>query len=104
MLKSLFTGECKVFRRDYNGRALYSTSIGSKKQDGTWENAYIGLQFKKGVELQDRTGINIKDAFLTFYKKKTGETVWGIFVMDFEQKESDIPPELATIPEEEIPF
>ena len=87
MLKSNFTGETMVFRKDRDGRPpLYSTSIGKKNQDGTYTDGYIGLQFKKGVDIQNKTKVNVTNGWLTFYMSKTEppRPVWGIFVNEFE--------------------
>lgn len=82
-MQNKFEGKTMVFRKDFNDRAFYSTTIGKKKQDGTYDNGYINLQFKKGVEMGDRTTIDIKNGWLTFYlKEKT--PVWQIFVSEFE--------------------
>lgn len=88
MIRTQITGQTKVFRKDYEDRALYSTSIGKKKQDGTWDNAYINLQFKKGTDIADGTMIDIQNGWLTFYMNKDKKPVWQIFVSEFE---SEIP-------------
>ncbi len=53
-----------VFKKDNK----YSVGISNKKQDGSYEKAYFPIQFNKGVELEDRTKIYIKKAWLSFYK------------------------------------
>jgi len=86
------SGETKVFVKEFNGKPSYSTSIGKKKQDGTWDNAYINLQFMKGIEIADGTKIDIQKGWLTFYINKENKPVWQIFVMEFESEDSnDIP-------------
>jgi len=77
-----------VFRKDFDGRATYSTTISKKLQDGTWENAYIGVQFKKDVVLQDKTKMNITNGWLTHYMNKDKKPVYYIFAMDFELTEA----------------
>lgn len=76
-----------VFRNEYNDKASYSTTISNKKEDGTYENAFISLNLPKGTELADRTKIQIKNGFLSFYKK--GEEgnqsiVFKVIVTDYE--------------------
>lgn len=65
-------GETMIFKNEYG----YSTTISNKKQDGTYENMTIPVQFKKDdVEAQNiptKTKINIKNGFLTFYIGKVG--------------------------------
>lgn len=52
----------------FNKEGKYSIGISNKKQDGTYDNAYIPIQFNKGVELENGTDIYIKNAWLSFYK------------------------------------
>jgi hypothetical protein len=54
-----------------------------KKQDGTYDNAYIPVQFKKGVEFENQTNIYIKKAWLSFYKTKEGKPIYYIFISEF---------------------
>lgn len=65
-------GETMIFKNEYG----YSTTISNKKQDGTYENMSIPVQFKKDdVEAQNiptKTKINITNGFLTFYIGKVG--------------------------------
>lgn len=76
--------EVMIFRNNYQDRVFYSMGISKKLQDGTYENGSINCQFKKDVEIQDRTKIKIKEAWLTFYKDKDKKTVPYIFVNQFE--------------------
>ena len=109
------TGETMIFRKEYEGKVFYSTSLGQKKQDDTWENASIDVKFKNGVNLADKTKIEVIRGWLKFYLK--GKVpVWQVFISEFE-KLSGIPsgfePEdenQAAIPEgfqaldDDIPF
>lgn len=106
MLKTNVTGETMVFAKDYNDRRLYSTTLGKKNQDGTWDNGYINLQFKKDVKLLNKTKIDIKNGWLTFYKSKDGKSVFYIFVNEFERlADSDDPtPDGFAQLADEIPF
>lgn len=75
--------------REYNGSTfrVYSTGISSKSQDGTYNNAYIPVKFRKGIEIEDRQLINILSAWLM--PIKIGENfVVGIFINDFNLVES----------------
>ena len=101
-MKSTFTGETMIFRKDYEGRQLYSTTIGKKKQDGTYENGYIDVQFKKGVNLADKTKIEVINGWLTFYLNKDKKPVWQIFVNEFEQL-SHIPSGFKPEDESQVP-
>lgn len=102
-MKSKFEGTTKIFRKDFNDRAVYSTSIGKKRQDGEWDNAYIGVQFKRGTDIHDGTKIDIINGWLTFYLNKEGKPVWQIFVSEFET-ESQLPEGFAVLDDSECPF
>lgn len=78
------SGKMKIWK---NEKGNYSTSISNKKDDGTYENAYLQVNFKKGVEVGNGQTIDVKNAFLTFYKvtDKHGEEkiIYKIVVTDF---------------------
>ncbi len=74
------TGETMIFKNDKG----YSTSISSKKEDGSYENMFIAVNFKKGVEVENKTKINITNGFLSFYKTKDGLAKPKIVVMEYE--------------------
>src|SRR5574344_1431591 len=84
------TGKIKVFKKD---KGFYSTSINNKKQDGTYEYMYVSVQFHKGIEVENKSEINIISGFLSFnsYKTKNGEEKkeLKIVVQDFTTKEED---------------
>lgn len=104
MLKINVTGDTMIFRKDFDGRATYSTTISKKLTDGTWENAYIGVQFKKDVVLQDKTKVEIKNGWLTHYFNKEKKPVYYIFVLDFES-ETQIPEGFTQIEDDSsLPF
>lgn len=77
------SGNIYVFKNDYG----YTTSISNKKEDGTYENMSIQVNFRKGVEIENKTKINITDGFLSFYKTKNDEKRLKLVVMDFETDE-----------------
>ena len=66
----------------------YATGVSSKKQDGSYVNAYLDVRFRNGVVVENKTKIDIKDGFLTVkeYTKNGGETVkkLELMVLDFE--------------------
>lgn len=88
MLKIDVTGDCMVFAKDYNGKTLYSVGLSKKKQDGTYENFYIGVSFKKGVELPNKTKITVKKGWLDPYKTKEGKDGYKLFIMEFETEDA----------------
>ncbi len=95
-------GENVMIFKNENGR--YTTSISNKKEDGSYENAYLQVQFRKGVELENKTRINIKDGFLTFFRTQEGNTVYKIVVLDFEQEGEVKEPEVSYADNDSLPF
>lgn len=94
------TGKTKIFRKDFDGRAVYSTTISNKKEDGTYENMYISVQFKKGMETEGI--INITSGFLTFFKSTaTGLPKVKLVVLDYT---SDVAGDFMTVDDSELPF
>ncbi len=69
----------------YNNGKGYYTSIGNKNTDGTYENMFISVNFKKGIELPNKTKINVKNGFMSFYKTKDGLPKLKIVITDFEE-------------------
>lgn len=83
MLK--ITGETLVFKNvKEDGKVTYRTSIGHKEADGSYKNAGIMVRFPKGVELDDRTKIEIKDAKLDHFEVEDGRPVFYVFVFEHE--------------------
>lgn len=84
-----------IFRNDYNDRIYYRLGLSKKMPDGSYENGYIDCQFRKNVEITNKTKIKITDSWLTFYlKNKTlssgkefKETVPYIFINEFEYED-----------------
>ena len=72
-----------IFRKDYNGKPIYSIGLSKKDKKGNYINGYMNCNFKQGTELENKTKIKIKDAWLSFYlKDKT--TIPTIFINDYE--------------------
>jgi len=93
-------GKTKIYRKDFDGKPAYSTSIGRKKQDGNYENMYIQVQLPKDVELQDKTDINITKGFISWYPTKEGLPKIKFVVMDFETEDNYIQEEREAIQNE----
>lgn len=95
-------GKVTIARKDFDGRPSYSIGFSEKnKDDGTWINSYMPVTFRKGVEMEDKTNINITDSFMKPYK---GKTVSGtkIIVMAFEKLENESG--FAEVDASECPF
>ena len=82
------TGKIKVFAKQIETKngifTAYSGSIGSKNQDGEWDNAYIPIRFRKGVTVEDGTTIDVKNGFLTVQTREDYNRPM-LMVMDFER-------------------
>lgn len=61
-------GKTMIFRSEYG----YSTAISNKKQDNTYENMYVSINFNKCEPPENKTLINVTDGFISFYKTKEG--------------------------------
>jgi len=70
----------KVFK---NENGYYSLSLSDKKQDGNYVNWYKNCQFKKDVELENKTDIRIKKAWLKC-NEVNGKKYEYIFISEFE--------------------
>lgn len=89
------TGKCRLFRKDFDGRAAYSRSISSKEfVDGqrtdNWINAYESVQMPKGTDLPDKTTIVVTKGFETVYKKRNGEIARRLVVQEYEIENQDL--------------
>lgn len=65
----------------------YRAGLSSKKQDGSYDKAYIDVRMPKGTELENKTKINITKGFLSFYNYKGKDdkqhTIWYIVVQEY---------------------
>ena len=76
-----------IFKQENQYGTFYSIGLSHKKQDGSYENGYMPVRFKKGVELNNQTRIEIKNAWIDFYKDKNKATQTYIFINEFETTE-----------------
>lgn len=95
------TGQATIFKND---KGVYKLSVMNKElqEDGTEKSAFMPIHvgFIKGVEVKNKTKIDIKNGFLTFFKIDTGEVndegkpiykkFPKIMVMEFEVIEEGI--------------
>lgn len=72
-----------VFKNDYDGKTFYNIGISKKEENGSYTNGYIPCRFKKGVNVENKTKIKLKNAWLDFYLKEN-KSIHYIFVNDFE--------------------
>lgn len=68
------SGQVTIFKND---KGIYKLSITNKELQENGEEKTIYMQinvgFRKGVEVKNKTKIDIKDGFLTFFKIDSGE-------------------------------
>ena len=83
-----------IFRNEYNGKVSYQIGLSKKDKDGKFISGYVPVNFKKGIDLKNKTKIKIKNAWLDFYKKDKA-TIPTIFISEFDITEE---------PKEENPF
>lgn len=98
------TGKTKIFRKDFDGKAVYSRRIAWQEykdgQKGGWLGIYEPVKMPKGVDIPDGSIIQVKEAFESGYKKKDGSLERQLIIMDFDLEEKDGFQEL----EEQLPF
>lgn len=80
-------------KEDDNLKKHYRAGLSTKKQDGTYDKAYIDVKMPKGTNIDDRTKINITKGFLSFYnytsKDDKQHTIWYVVVQEYtKQKET----------------
>lgn len=101
------TERTRIFKKVLNNnQPVYSTSISNKKEDGTYENMYVAVNFKKGTEVENNTEIDIKNGFLSFYTNKEGAKLLKLVITDFEicGKQEIQQNEYSQITDDELPF
>lgn len=103
-------GETIIFRNAHDGKDgtwyTYSTGVSSKRQDGTYVNAYLDVRFRKGVTVEHKAKINIKDGFITVreFTVNGGDTQKKIelMVLDFENAENNTG--FSALTTDDVPF
>lgn len=63
--------------------ATYSIGVASKDRDGNWVNAFIDCQFKKGIDVANKSKINISNSFYAV-NEYNGNKYIKLFIMEFE--------------------
>lgn len=76
-------GKTMIFRNDYG----YSCAISKKNQNGEYEKIYLQVQMPKGIELENKTMVEITNGFLSFYNTKDGLPKLKIVVLEFTTDE-----------------
>ena len=65
------------------GQTYYQATISKKNEDNSWSNAYMFARFNKGITIEDKTKILIKNAILDF-SKKDKTTTFFLRIFDFD--------------------
>lgn len=78
----------KIFRKDGtsssgNPYTTYSMGVSQKNADGSWKSGYMPVRFKKGVEVNHKATIKIKNSFPTI-NEYNGNKTFPIMITDFE--------------------
>ena len=74
-------------KEDSYGKIHYKAGLSTKKQDGTYDNAYIDVRMPKDTKLENKTKININKGFLSFFKTKDDKVIWYVVVQEFTTNE-----------------
>lgn len=74
--------EVMIFKNDDR----YAIGMSKKDRNNQWYNGYFPCKFKKGVDIENKTKIILKNAFISFYLNE-GKTIPYIMIMDFEKAE-----------------
>lgn len=93
------TGKTKIFKGKYG----YSCSISNKKQDGSYNTMFMQIQLPKGIEIEDKSTIEIIRGFISFYENKDGNKIPKIVAMEIKQDEPKQEENYFT-PESDLPF
>lgn len=72
-----------IFRNDNDFGTFYKVGLVKKDTDGKYINGYKDCRFRKGVEIEDKTKIYIKKAWIDFYIKDN-KTIDYIFISEYE--------------------
>ena len=72
-----------IFRKDFKGKPTYSMGLYKSDKESNLVCGYIKVNFRKGIDIPNKTKIKIKDAWLDFYNKDK-KTYPYIFINEFE--------------------
>ena len=99
------TGKTTLFRKDFNGKPVYSRSISSKDIDGNWISVFENVQMPKVTDLPNKTKIEVTKGFEAVYEKRDGTKDRKIVVMEYKaENETDLPTGFSAVDDSEIPF
>lgn len=73
-----------IFKNVFDNGVSYSTTISHKNVNDEYENAFINVRFRKDVDVENKSKIIIKNAWLDFYQNKDGKDIIYIFINEFD--------------------
>ena len=77
-----------VFCKEFDDKKIYSIGLSKKNKNGGYDNGFMSVRFKKGVVVNNKTRIKLKDAWLSFNTNE-GKTFPFIFINDFSIVEDE---------------
>lgn len=92
--------EVTIYKHDGQYGVSYSVGLSKKKQDGSYENGFLPVRFRKDVEIEDKTKLFIKNAWLSF-NVKDKKTYPYIFINEYTLLDDAINPKKDETPKEE---
>lgn len=73
-----------IFRHQtQQGGAWYSVAVSGKDEAGEKKYEYWPVDFPQGTEIADRTRIEFKDFYISFYTRRDGTIQYKFVVQDF---------------------
>lgn len=105
------SGQATVFRKERESMSgkwySYAVGVSSKRQDGSWVSSYLPAKFRKGVVVENKARINIKDGFLTareFESNGNKKSIVELMILDFETVEQKNETGFSALTDDDIPF
>ena len=100
-------GKTKIYRKEFNGRVVYSRSISSQEykdgKKGDWIRAYEPVQFPKGADIADGTMVDL-EGFEAVFKNKDGEIRRKLVVQKYQVPEGQPADQFFSNVDEDCPY
>lgn len=84
-------GKMRIFKnKSEDGREYFTTTLSTKKEDGTYDNMSVPVSFTKSIDTSNLPdNIDISDGFLTFYKKADGTKCLKVMIMKIVEEQAE---------------
>lgn len=79
-----------IYRKEFGDKVIYSTRVIKKDKEGNYKGAFIPVNFKKDISVEDRSKIKILNGWLDFYNDKENKPVFTIFIKQFSTEEGNV--------------